>query len=289
MRTKLVLLSLAVVVWTGSWSVHPARRGCIFTAFDIGQGDSLLIRTSDGQDILIDGGPDDSVVQSLSRALPPGDRDLELVVLTHPHADHVNGLVAVTQRFTVRRALLTEVRFRQGAYLAWLEELQQQRIPEETAIAGQRYLVGAAELDVLWPGRDLSGEAIDHDNAANGGGVNDSSIVLRLTCDGSRAMLMGDASSDIEERILDGGVDVQADLLKVGHHGSRFSSGTRLLAAVRPRWAAILVGRGNHYGHPHPTAMLHLKRSGATILRTDEQGDVRLQTDGRGGWRPVEK
>ncbi len=290
MKIKLLLLSAAAGCWIAAfWWPGSATRTCRLTAFDVGQGDALLIRTSDGQDILIDGGSDDAVVQKLSQALPAVDRDIELLVLTHPHADHVNGLVSATERFVVRRVLLTDVKFRQGAYAAWLQLLDRRRVARSIAVAGQSYTIGQARLDVLWPGRDLSTETITHDNATAGGGVNDSSIVLRLTCNGSRAMLMGDASGDIEERILDSGADVQADLLKIGHHGSRFSSGTRWLAAVRPRWAVISAGRGNHYGHPHPTALLHVKRSGAVILRTDELGDVQLMTDGRGSWRTVEK
>jgi len=287
MTRKVILLSFSFAILLFAWSYHPiaVHRGCSFTAFDIGQGDSLFIRTSDGQDILIDGGPDDTVVQKLSQALPPGDRDLELVVLTHPHADHVNGLVAVTQRFTVRQALLTDVKFHQGAYAAWLDELTKQHVPEYVAVAGQRYHIGTATLDVLWPARNLSHDTIEHDNAANGGGVNDSSIVMKLTCDGGQAMLMGDASSDIEERILESGADVHAELLKVGHHGSRFSSSVKFLAAVKPIFAVISDGQGNRYGHPHPTALLHLERVGATILRTDQLDDVRLETDGRGGWK----
>lgn len=286
MTKKIILLSVAglLLVAAWRWPVATDHRGCQFTALDVGQGDALYIRSSDGQDILIDGGPDDGVVNDLSRVLPPGDRDLELVVLTHPHADHVNGLVAVSQRFVVRQALLTGVGFRQGAYEAWRQELRGQHTTEHIALAGQRYQVGTAELDVFWPGRDLEHDRIARDNAAAGGGVNDSSIVLELRCDGSRAMLMGDASSDIEERILAGGADLRADLLKVGHHGSRYSSSPAWLAAVRPRWAVISVGQGNRYNHPHPTSLLHLRLCGATIVRTDEAGTITFETDGRGHW-----
>ena len=101
-------------------------------------------------------------------------------------------------------------------------------------------------------------------------------------------MLMGDASSDIENRILDAGVDVHAALLKVGHHGSRFSSGVRFLQAVRATWGVISVGVGNSYHHPHPTALLRLQQAGVRILRTDLDGAIRLVTDGHGGWTPLE-
>lgn len=288
MLKKLILLNLTGIVWCAAWFVRPVHHGCIFTALDIGQGDSVLIQTPDHQDILIDGGPDDTVVEKLSRALPAGDRDLELVVLTHPHADHVNGLVAVTQRFTVRSVLLTELRFRQSAYAAWVDELEQQHIPEHVAVTGQSYVVGGARLDVVWPVRNLSQETIERDDAANGGGVNDSSIVLRLTCDGSRAMLMGDASSEIEGRIIDSGADIRADLLKVGHHGSRFSSSPKFLAAVKPVWAVISAGVNNHYHHPHPTTLLHLAKTQAKVLRTDQSGTIVLITDGRGHWKAAQ-
>ncbi len=290
MRKKLLLLSAAAVLLAVVW-IYPrgVYQACTFTALDVGQGDAILIQTSDHQDILIDGGPDDTVVDRLSQALPAGDRDIELMVLTHPHADHVNGLVAVAERFTVRRVLATSLPYQQRAYETWHALLGEQHVPVTNALAGQRYVVGAATFDVLWPAQDLTKKNIVGDNAAEGGGVNDASIVLKLSCGGSSAMLMGDASSDIEDRILDGGAEVRADLLKVGHHGSRFSSEVRFLQAVQAQWAVISVGAGNRYYHPHPTALLRLKQAGLTILRTDERGDIRLKTDGQGNWQTVQK
>lgn len=285
MKTKLILLSTVVVVRILVTIYSPeVYSPCTFTALNIGQGDAIFIQTSDRQDILIDGGPDDSVIDRLSQALPPGDRDIELMVLTHPHADHVNGLVAVTERFTVRHVLETSVPYEQGAYKVWHALLDDQDVPISIARAGQSYGVGQATLDVLWPAHDLTKKNIFGDNAAEGGGVNDTSIVLKLHCGGSAAMLMGDTSSDIEERIIDGGVDVRASLLKVGHHGSRFSSSVRFLKAVQPTWAVISDGVGNSYHHPHPTALLRLKQAGIHILRTDTEGEVKLYSDGLGGW-----
>ncbi len=286
MSKKIILLSIALALfvsaWKISWQVSPA---CTFTALDVGQGDAMLIQTSDHQDILIDGGSSQSVVDGLSRTLPPGDRDIELMVLTHPHADHVNGLLAVTERFTVRRVLETGLPYKQQAYNIWQGMLKEKNIPIDYVRSGQRYIIGPAMFDVLWPTLDLTKKNIVGDNAAEGGGINDSSIVLKLLCGGSSAMLMGDASSDIEERILDAGVDVQASLLKVGHHGSRFSSSTRFLKAVQANWAVISVGDGNSYHHPHPTAVLRLEQVHLKILRTDELGDIPLMTDGHGGWK----
>lgn len=286
MRRKLTLLSLAIglvlVAVRYSPGVSPA---CAVTALDVGQGDAILVHTRDQQDILIDGGPNNQVVEQLSQVLPAGDRDIELMIVTHPHADHVNGLVAVTERFTVRRVLESGVQYHQLAYQRWHDVLDQQHVPITYAAVGQRYVIGAAILDVLWPATDLHQQTISSDNAAEGGGVNDASLVLRLSCGGSRAMLMGDASSEIEQRILDRGDDVQAGLLKVGHHGSRFSTSADFLAAVQPVWALISAGKGNRYHHPHPTTMVRLQQKVRHILRTDEQGSITLVTDGQGGWK----
>jgi competence protein ComEC len=285
MKQKIILLSLGILVQVVVRIYSPGvSTACTFTVFDVGQGDAILIRTADNQDILIDGGPDDKVVDRLSQALPAGDREIELMVLTHPHSDHVNGLVPVTERFIVRRVLETGLPIKESAYDIWHAMLKEKNIPIDYARAGQRYNVGVATFDVLWPALDLSKKDIVGDNAAEGGGINDSSIVMRLTCGGSAAMLTGDASSDIEERILDGGAIVQSKLLKVGHHGSRFSSDANFLKAVRATWAVISVGAGNGYKHPHPTALLRLTQAGLQILRTDKQGDIRLHVDGRGGW-----
>jgi competence protein ComEC len=267
--------------------VAVARRApsrCHVTALDVGQGDAIYIRTPDGQDILIDGGPDDRVVDRLSQHLPAGDRDIELMVLTHPHADHVNGLVAVTERYEVRQVLETGLPYEQTAYTTWHAMIRDRHIPVQVATAGVSIAVGAAHLTVLWPALDLHQKNIVGDNAAEGGGINDSSVVLKLACGGSAAMLMGDASSEIEDRLLDGGVDVRADLLKVGHHGSRFSSSRRFLETVQPVWTVVSVGVGNSYHHPHPTTLLHLVQLGSHVLRTDELGDVEMVSDGRGGW-----
>lgn len=284
MSRRLLFLASASVVWAAVLLWPTSSPVCRLIALDVGQGDAILVQTPDHQDILIDGGPNDTVVDALSAALPPGDQDLELVVLTHPHADHVNGLVAVTERLQIHDVLLTGLHFRQAAYAAWRRLLDERHVRQHVAVAGQSYTVGGARLDVLWPVQNLSLRSVSTDDAAAGGGINDSSIVLRLTCGGSQAMLMGDASSEIEERILATGVDVRAAALKVGHHGSRFSTSRTWLEAVQPRWAIISVGRNNRYHHPHPATLLRLSQAELTVLRTDQQGTIRLWSDGQGGW-----
>ena len=285
MVKKLLLLSLAALLFLAAWHYQPSRPACRVFALDVGQGDSILIQTADHQDILVDGGPDDSVLAGLNKYLPAGDRNIELMVLTHPHSDHVNGLVSVTERYTVSQVLETGVQFKQTAYQTWQSLLKQKNIPTIRVQAGQQYLIGLAQLDILWPVTDLSKTVYVHDNAALGGGINDTSIVMKLTCGGSRAILMGDASSDIEERIIASGVNIKADLLKVGHHGSRYSTSVDFVAAVQPKWAMISVGLNNKFNHPHPTSLLHLRQFNVNVFQTDQVGDVRYKSDGLGGWK----
>lgn len=288
---KKILLSLIVLGGAIIWLIWPglpsttADAACRLSALDVGQGDALLIRTPDRQDILIDGGPSTNFYQQIGQTLPPGDHDLELIILTHPHADHVNGLVEVLKRFDVHKILDTGVQYQQNAYREFENVVQEKKISESRAAAGQRLTIGTSTtLDVLWPAAALSDEKITKDNASEGGGVNDTSIVMKLTCGGSTAMLTGDAASDIEERLIERGSDVRATLLKVGHHGSRFSTSVDFLQAVRPTWALISVGRNNHYQHPHPSTLARLQKIETEILRTDERGTITMVSDGRGGW-----
>lgn len=267
--------------WAAPSSV---RRECKVTALDVGQGDAILIQTVDHQDILIDGGPGQQVLSALSQALPPGDNDIEFMILTHPHADHVNGLVSVTERYRIKHVAETGVMFSQTAYAAWHQRLQDDHVPRTYVRAGDVLRVGAATLSVFWPAVDERRVAIDNDHAAEGGGVNDSSIVLQLLCGESRAWLMGDASADIESRILATGVDVRAGLLKVGHHGSRFSSSRAWLEAVQPEWAIISVGAGNTYHHPHPTTLERLQQLKIMVQRTDMSGSITFTSNRKGGW-----
>jgi len=275
---------LLISAWLVYGRTHIIAPACRLITLDVGQGDAILIQTSDQQDILIDGGPDNVALEKLNKYLPAGDRDIELMVLTHPHADHVNGLVPITERYQVKRALNTGLTFSQLAYEKWKKLLNDRGVPIELAQAGQRHTIGQAQLEILWPGQDLSKVTYARDNASQGGGVNDASIVIRLSCGGSQAMLMGDAGGEIEERIIASGSPVQADLLKVGHHGSRYSTSVGLVDAVKPKWAVLSVGLGNTFNHPHPTSLLHLAKVGAAIFRTDQLGDVKFITDGNGGW-----
>lgn len=246
--------------------------------YDVGQGDAIHIRTSSGYDVLIDGGPSGRVVEKLGRTLPFWDHTVELMVLTHPHADHVVGLLEVLRRFEVKQVLATGVLHTTDEYLTWLEEIRSQNIPMTVAAKGQKWEVGEASLAILWPQEDVSGRRVVEGKIGEGGGLNDTSIVARLTFGETSFIFMGDATDKVEEALL--GREVRSDVLKVGHHGSKYSTSRVFLEAVQPKYAAIQVGK-NRYSHPAYGALWRLKQAGVEVLRNDTDGDVVFESDGK--------
>ena len=260
-----ILAAFNLAVWSGVLGAQ-GRDYTRFEVFDIGQGDAVYIRTVSGNDILVDGGPGDAVLSKLGRALPYGDRNIELVILTHPHADHVSGLVEVLKRYRVDMIMLPEVEYTTATYDAFLNLIKEKNIAVVQPKLGQRiFLDDSNVLDILYP-------IVGHFAHAPTD-INDSSIVARLSFGQSRVLLTGDAGKDIENFLIGAGLPFSADILKVGHHGSRHSTGQSFVDTARPAYAVISVGK-NSYGHPHGEALAALEKGGTQVLRTDEHGDI---------------
>lgn len=236
---------------------------------DVGQGDAILIKTPENHQILIDGGPDDAVMEQLSKVMPFFDRSLDLVVLTHPHEDHVNGLVAVLKHYRVDNVLLTGVNNRSGAYNEFLDELIEGKINFYIADHLEDFHFGEVFLDVLFPFEQLILE--DFDN------LNNSSIVMKLEYKDVQILLTGDAEKEVEDFLLEQHVNLKADVLKAGHHGSKTSSSLKFLAKVRPKTVVIQVGKGNSYGHPSDLTLRNFAAVGVKkVYRNDLDGRVEL-------------
>jgi competence protein ComEC len=243
--------------------------------FDVGQGDAALVRSPYGQNILIDGGPDRTVLARLAEALPWWDRTIDLMVLTHPHDDHVSGLVGVLERYDVKKAAYTGVVHSAPEYLAWLEALKAGGVPLVLIDRPQTLELGAGlVLEFLWPERSLAGTETES--------LNDSSIAARLAYGRTAFLFTGDIEQPVEERLLSRGADLSALVLKVPHHGSDTSLSPAFLAAVNPEAAVIPVGADNRYGHPDPGALKRLAAAGARVYRTDRDGTVTFVSDGEG-------
>jgi competence protein ComEC len=253
------------------------------TVLDVGQGDSALVDLPDGKLMLVDGGgfvgspidPGRSVVLPVLRARRRSRVDV--AVLTHPHPDHFLGLATALGAIDVGELWDTGQGREQGAgaeYAAMLAELERRRIPIRgpSALCGPERSLGGARVQVLAP-------CPSFDPAL---GANDNSFVVRLRFGARAILLTGDAEGLEEERLLPLGAALHADVLKVGHHGSRTSSCPALVSVVQPRFATVSCGARNRFGHPFPGTLAALAAAGARALRTDVSGSIQLATDGVG-------
>ena len=261
----------AVVVWWGALSQDSDRLRV--TVLDVGQGDAILIETPDGNTILVDGGPSGSVLmQALGEALPAPEREIDLVVLTHGQDDHVAGLVEVLRRYDVAQVMEGPLPGETGAYREWVRAVEAEDALRHVAMAGKRIELGDdAYIEVLAPDRRL-----------DDGDLNNNSVVLRLVYGEVSFLLTGDIGTLGEKALLDSGFDVRSTVLKVAHHGSEGSTGEEFLDAVAPAVAVVSSGTGNPFGHPDPG--LRRRLGEVPLFRTDLNGSVRFESDGRSVW-----
>ncbi len=281
---KILLVTLVSVftVWFFVFA-HSPKRTLETNFLDIGQGDAILIQTPKNQTMLIDGGPDNKVLEKLGKYLPPLVKKVDIVLLTHPHADHVTGLVGVLRRYKVGTVILNGTDLETDVYKEFLKTIEEKNIPVVIAEAGEAiHFDEDLQFDMLAPKKSTNSVFNKRSDGfgASGNDVNDSSIVGKLMFKHFSAMLMGDATSKIENQLLIYGENLKSDILKVGHHGSKYSSSLNFLAAVSPKAAIIEVGAKNRYGHPSPAALSRLRMSGTNVFRTDQNGDIRISSDG---------
>jgi competence protein ComEC len=236
------------------------------TFFDVGQGDAALIVSPAGRQVVVDGGPDDALLAALGRAMPLLDREIELLVLSHPHLDHLAAFPDLLERYRVREVLLTGAAADAPAYRRFLELLPAEGARIRLADPLEDIDLGdGLVLDVLSPEPGLLGVRADPNNT---------SVVLRAVFGSSSVLFTGDMEGPQEEELLERGTDLRADVLKVAHHGSKTSSSTGILLAVRPRLAVMSYGTGNRYGHPSPAVAARFRALGIPVRATAEEGDI---------------
>ena len=260
-----------LVVGLGLVMVRPPQPGWpadgwVMVACDVGQGDATVVRVDHDSAIVVDVGPEPAALARCLRDLRV--RSVPLLVLTHAHADHVDGWAGLGNR-------------RVGAVRVGPTGGPRLRPAAQRLVTGERFSVGDVDLEVLWPGADVATE--EDTSNSEGSEVNDASVVLRVSTRGVRIMLTGDVEPDAQEAIVQSGADLTADVLKMPHHGSGRQS-ERFFRAVDPRLATISSGEANDYGHPAAAALELLQRLGISAWRTDLHGDVAVvERDGRLG------
>ncbi len=264
---------------------------------NVGQGDAAYVRLPDGRDMLIDGGPNDSVINCLGKYMPFWDRDLDIVLLSHPQADHMQGLLTVFDRYRVGYFLRSDVTNASEGFTKLERLVRDKGIKERFIVAGNRIGIGATALTALWPSANQvarmqppapiatagPGQVL---GAQSQGDLNDGSIVLWLRYGSFDAIFPGDADSHVEDNYAGTKLaDDTIELLKVPHHGSRTGMTKAFVDWLKPKLAVISVGK-NSYGHPTPEAMNLLTSVGSRIMRTDKDGNIEIVSDGR-GWNII--
>jgi competence protein ComEC len=272
-----VLAVAASLVAVGLVFAHRPDGTTRITVLDVGQGDAILVEGGRGGRLLVDGGPDpDRLLIELDRRLPPWDRRIDVVVLTHPHEDHVAGLALLLSRYRIGRVFEPGMRGPGPGYAQWTSELAAPDAPPRGRLfTGDRLAVDDLALRVLWPdpGR------VPAEPGDSGRSINDVSIVLLGEVDGRRVLLTGDVEDDVDPILAARGLP-SIDLLKVAHHGSGTASTVAFLDVVRPSVAIVSAGADNPYGHPARTTLEHLTATGARVLRTDTDGSVEVRIGG---------
>lgn len=248
---------------------------------DIGQGDAILMRTPTGVNILVDGGPDKKVLSELKDVLPFFDSKIDYLISTHPDKDHIEGLIYVLKKYEVGQVLWNGDYKTNYLTKAFFQAAEDAGITPEAASSDRDIeLKDGVRVDIVFPLKQ---------NFSTQENTNANSIVANAIFGSNEILLTGDADNELEEKLLKANSNISADVLKVGHHGSRFSTGEDFLNAVTPEYSVIQVGKDNKYGHPNPSVLNRLEEHGSKIFRNDldgrvefvfsEKGIIKINTD----------
>lgn len=271
--------AIMILVWVliyFSLSTPVAKDNLLAVTFlNVGQGDAILIETFDGVQVLVDGGVGGQVVRELAKVMPAFDRSLDMVIATHFDQDHIGGLVDVLERYKVDYVAVSN-----NQSVSVVAKTFQQAIANSAA---KKHLVKPAEQMMLGASTTLL--FLSPPEQAEDLETNTASIVFKLSFGEVDFLFTGDAPLGIEDYLAKvWGKTLESEVLKLGHHGSRTSSGENFLAAVRPQFAVVSAGENNSYGHPHSEVVERVEKTGAEILNTAESGRIRFLSDGKKVW-----
>ncbi len=273
-QIKIYLSLLLLVLSYLWWQLGDQAKYLQVNFLDVGQGDSTLITAPSGEVILVDGGPNNKLLAQMSKFLPWWERTIDYLVISHWDDDHYIGLIQVLKKYEVKKILVSYLPdISSPSYLAWQDALEQEGISPKILKAGE-----------TWQGvNNLSWQIVaasDDKNLED----NDKSLVLRLSYGQTDFLLSGDLPTEQEEKLLANKINLEAEVLKVGHHGSKYSSSQEFLNSVEPKVCIISASADNKFGHPHPETLERLARVKCNIYETSKLGNISILSNGQDWW-----
>lgn len=265
-------LFIVIFYFLYSYLSYQNKKNLEVYFFDIGQGDAILIQTPNKQNIIIDMGSNKGV-KELSKIIPWWNKNIELLIITHPHDDHITGIPLLIKKYNIKKIIFNGVLYSSFVYQDILKTAKEKNI--ELLIPQKNQIIEIDDncfLKFLYPINSYYGKEI-----AN---INNSSIINQLICKNSTFLFTGDAEKEVEEKILKENYNLKSNVLKVGHHGSITSTSQEFLNEINPEIAVIMVGEKNKFNHPSLRTINKLKKIGAKIFRTDLDGTIIIISNG---------
>lgn len=265
----LFLVIINIIIFYIIYNISQTKLTVAF--LDVGQGDAVFIEAPNGRQMLIDGGPNGSVLRELGLVMPFYDRSIDVVLATHADQDHIGGLVEIFKRFEVDLFIQTNTTSTSAVYSELDNLIRRKNIKQEIVMKPEILSLGSGTFfDIIFPDKNTAGWD-----------TNDSSIVGKLVYDNNSFLLTGDLPKKMEKYLIGKyGSFLKSDVLKVGHHGSKNSSSEKFIATVSPRYSVISAGLNNRYGHPSLETLAILRKFGGQILETLGRGMIQFESDG---------
>lgn len=293
MQKKIVLVLITIlitliIIWIDS---RRNNNNISIVFCNVGQGDGIYIDLPNNIDVVIDGGPDNKILECLGKYMPFWDRNIEIVILSHPQADHLNGLIEVVKRYKVNYFAASPVGNSTEGYTKLVNAIEKTGTTIQNIYTDDVIKIGSVNLNVLWPSRKF---IADNTNATGNSNIlgattsdpdlNDFSVVLELEYGNFEAVFTGDADEDIQDEILNANKDIKSvEVFKIPHHGSRFGLLDEYIDKFEPVFAVISVGK-NQWGHPTKELLSRLDSRSIPVLRTDINGNIVVKSNGQQYW-----
>lgn len=274
-----LVVLVGVIISLAPKTVDTRQNANLLTVavLDVGQGDAIYVEAPNGNQALFDAGNDAAILKVLKEVMHPSDTTINLVFATNPDRDHIGGFASVYDAYTIGATYEPGTISTTKTYDTFQDAIKNEGTPNYLARKGTHIVLDEAHgvfIDIIFPDRDVRSFS-----------RNDGSIVVRLTYGATSFLLTGDSTMVTEHMMAQSSPEMlDVDVLKVGHHGSRTSTGDELLKLATPNYAAISYGQENSYGHPHPEVMSRLRKYNIEVYETAKEGMVVFESDGKGVW-----